>query len=279
MKIAVTGASGFIGGYVLAELIRAHADVYAATRDTARLSAWADSLHAVKLDIAEADTAQYDQLGRPDVLIHLAWDGLPNYKSLHHFEYELPRQYRFLKTMIEAGLPALVVTGTCYEYGAQSGPLSESLPALPNNPYGYAKDSLRRQLEFLRTLHAFDLTWARLFYMYGGGQSKGALYSMLKEAAEQGKSTFDMSGGEQLRDYLPVEVVAQHLVSLSKLRKSVGLVNVCSGRPISIRTLVERWIRENAWDITLNLGHFPYPDYEPMAFWGDDRRLNALIRP
>jgi dTDP-6-deoxy-L-talose 4-dehydrogenase (NAD+) len=79
-----------------------------------------------------------------------------------------------------------------------------------------------------------------------------------------------MSGGEQLRDYLPVEVVAQHLVSLSKLRKYVGLVNVCSGRPISIRALVERWIRENEWDISLNLGHFSYPDYEPMAFWGDD---------
>jgi len=44
------------------------------------------------------DSSCFDRMGRPDILVHLAWDGLPNYKSLHHFETELPKHYRFLKS-------------------------------------------------------------------------------------------------------------------------------------------------------------------------------------
>ena len=41
--------------------------------------------------------------------------------------------------------------------------------------------------------------------------------------------------------------------------------------------LVEGWITENGWSIALGLGQQPYSDHEPMAFWGDARKLNALI--
>lgn len=152
MKVAVTGASGFIGRHVLAELGRHPVDITAVTRCAAKLADVATSVRIVELDIANPQANDYEQLHRPDVLIHLAWEGLPNYKSLHHFETELPRQYLFLKGLVEAGLPALLVTGTCFEYGMQSGALSEELTPLPTNPYGYAKDALRRQLEFLRVV-------------------------------------------------------------------------------------------------------------------------------
>ena len=85
-----------------------------------------------------------------------------------------------------------------------------------------------------------------------------------------------MSGGEQLRDYLPVAEVARHLVSLRLMDRAAGIVNVCSGTPISVRSLVGGWIEENGWSIRLNLGRYPYPDHEPMAFWGDATKLKQL---
>jgi len=103
----------FIGRYVLAELARQPVDVVAVTRDAARLAGPGMPGRIVEMDVATPGADCFDRLGRPDVLIHLAWDGLPNYKSLHHFETELPRQFRFLKAMVEAGLPSLLVTGTC----------------------------------------------------------------------------------------------------------------------------------------------------------------------
>lgn len=277
MKIAVTGSSGFIGRYVLAELERHQVEVVAVTRDVTRMAGLGIASRIVEMDIAVPGEDCFDRLGRPDVLIHLAWDGLPNYKSLHHFETELPRQFRFLHAMVEAGLPSLLVTGTCFEYGMQSGPLSEELVTQPGNPYGYAKDALRRQLEFLKSAKPFQLTWARLFYMYGEGQPKGSLYSQIKDAVLRGERVFNMSGGEQLRDYLPIDEVARLISILGKRQCDTGCVNVCAGKPISVRKLVEGWKTENGWGIDFNLGHYPYPDYEPMAFWGDRNRMNAIL--
>jgi nucleoside-diphosphate-sugar epimerase len=86
-----------------------------------------------------------------------------------------------------------------------------------------------------------------------------------------------MSGGEQLRDYLPVEEVARLLVELALLGTNAGVVNVCAGRPVKLRDLVEGWRRENGWALELNLGRYAYVDYEPMAFWGSRAKLERLI--
>jgi len=277
MKVAVTGASGFIGRHVLAELSKHDVGIVAVTRDAARLGDMGTSVHVVEMNIASTIWDCFERLDKPDVLIHLAWDGLPNYNSLHHFETELPRQYKFLKTMIESGLPLLVVAGTCFEYGMQSGALSAKMLTKPTNPYGFAKDALRKQLEYLKQTKPFNLIWGRLFYIYGEGQPRTSLYRQLKEAVLRGDKVFDMSGGEQLRDYLPVEELARQIVQFAIEKKDVGVINICSGLPISIRSLVEQLIFDRKWKIELNLGCYPYPDYEPMAFWGNVNKLHKLL--
>ncbi len=276
MKVAVTGASGFVGRAVLAALSRRGIAAVACARVNPDALA-ATGHRALALNLHEAPADAFDRLGRPEVLIHLAWGGLPNYRSLHHVESELPAQYRFLRGLVEAGLPSLLVAGTCFEYGMQSGPLHEDLPARPENPYGFAKDALRRELEFLKAAQPFALTWARLFYLHGEGQAESSLLPQLRKAVAAGENAFNMSGGEQLRDYLAVDEAADLLVALAVARRDAGTVNVCSGRPVSVRRLVEGWIRDNGWPIGLNLGHYPYPDYEPMAFWGERRKLDGIL--
>jgi nucleoside-diphosphate-sugar epimerase len=277
MKVAVTGATGFIGRHVVAELKRRSVSPILVCRPSSARSSSLSKNVVVQIDLQKPPADAFDVMGRPDVLIHLAWDGLPNYRSPHHFEGELPAQYRFLKPLVESGLRSLVVTGTCYEYGMQSGPLSEASEARPSTAYGFAKDALRRQLEFLIQPTSSSLTWARLFYPFGDGQSPKSLWPQLKRAVEQGAESFDMSEGEQLRDYLTVQDVARHLVSLSLSGGNHGIVNICSGEPRSVRGIVERWVHENNWSIKLNLGCFPYPDHEPMAFWGDPQKLRRVL--
>lgn len=277
MKVAVTGASGFLGKHVLDALLRHPVEVVAIGRQPDKLQPFKDRVDIVQFDINENGSNVYERIGKPDVLIHLAWDGLPNYKSLHHFEDELPKQYRFLKSAISTGLQSLVVTGTCFEYGLQSGALSEEISTNPTNPYGYAKDALRRQLEFLKAEQPFDFTWLRLFYMYGKGQAENSLYPKLKSSVAQGERVFNMSGGEQLRDYLPVEQVADRIAMFALKKLDCGVVNLCSGTPVSVKALIQRWLFENNWQIELNLGYYPYPDYEPMEFWGDATLQNKML--
>ncbi|HYE68851.1 MAG TPA: hypothetical protein VEA58_09585, partial [Anaerovoracaceae bacterium] len=82
----------------------------------------------------------------------------------------------------------------------------------------------------------------------------------------------------QLRDYLPVETVAGHIVELALAGEECGAINICSGQPIAVIDQVQRWIAEHQWQIELNPGFYPYPDYEPMEFWGDPSKMNAALR-
>ena len=112
--------------------------------------------------------------------------------------------------------------------------------------------------------------------MYGEGQPFSSILPQFKKAVAEGLPEFNMSGGEQLRDYLPVTEVAEKLVLLAFKKKNIGPINICSGEPVSVRNLVEKWIDEGQYRIKPKLGFYPYPDYEPMAFWGDRSRFDHL---
>lgn len=274
--VAVTGATGFIGRHVV-RYLRSHTAcrVISTGRDEARLRTLGTDF--VRYDISEPQGNCFETLGNPDVLIHLAWEGLPNYGALHHLERTLPETCQFLRTMVQQGLESLTVAGTCYEYGLQSGCLSEETLPSPTTSYATAKDTVRRYLEILQTHNPFRLRWTRLFFMYGEGQNSRALIPQLDDAIASGRESFDMSGGEQLRDYLPVEQIAAMIVKVSLQQKYDGIFNVCSGTPISIRRLVEQRIQEKGATIRVNLGIYPYPEHEPMAYWGNPSRLRKAL--
>ncbi|MEO5783652.1 MAG: hypothetical protein ABIQ07_10295, partial [Ginsengibacter sp.] len=56
-----------------------------------------------------------------------------------------------------------------------------------------------------------------------------------------------------------------------------GIINCCSGVPIKVKIFVENYLEKNKQKINLNLGYYPYPDFEAMAFWGDDKKLKKII--
>ena len=281
MKVLVTGATGFIGNYVVQELLKNDCSVIASstTMDKASRAEWFDKVSYIPFNLENFDDSidYYRFFDSPDLVIHLAWEGLPNYKSPFHEETNLPRHTSFLANLISNGLKDLAVTGTCFEYGMQEGSLTEDMPALPGNPYGRAKNNLRIYLENLQEQYAFSFKWIRLFYMYGKGQNPNSLLSQLENALARGADTFNMSGGEQVRDYLPVEKVAENIVSIALQQRISGIINNSSGHPVTVKDFVEDYLEKVNKHIALNLGHYPYPDYEPMRFWGDTTKLKKAV--
>lgn len=280
-KILVTGATGFIGQYVVDRLLSEGHTVIAtsAHEEHARPLPWFNRVRYIPFDLADFDPAvdYYRFFNEPDAMIHLAWEGLPNYKSSFHLDVNYPRHAAFLGNLIRNGLRNITVTGTCLEYGMQEGALTEDIPAKPANPYAMAKDMLRRRLQELQTGFPFIFRWVRLFYMYGRGQNQKSLLSQLEKALEEGASVFNMSGGDQVRDYLPVEKVADYLARIATQEEVIGIINCCSGNPVAVKDLVKDYLRRTHKEIKLNLGYYPYPDYEPMKFWGDNKKLRSII--
>jgi dTDP-6-deoxy-L-talose 4-dehydrogenase (NAD+) len=187
--------------------------------------------------------------------------------SLKHIESHLLDNYRTIKSIIECGIKQILITGTCYEYGLQYGALKPSSTTQPNTPYAIAKDTLHKSLRALQTKTNFELIWARLFYMYGEGQDEKSVMSLFDKALENNDEVFNMSLGEQLFDYLPVEDVAVKIVNL--LSRRDGVFNICSGTPISLRRLLENRAREADKKIKLNLGFYEYRKQDSLAIWGD----------
>ena len=273
MKIAVTGGTGFIGNHLITHLLKEGHDVLVTgtNEEKAKVYEWYDKVRFITLNInSTISEEKLKEIASYQKLIHLAWSGLPNYKELFHFEVNLVPQYNFLKTLVEMGMKDITVTGSCMEYGLQNGCLTVDSTVDPQNSYAISKDTLRRLLVQLQTKNNFNLKWVRLFYMFGKGQSDKSILSQLDRALDNGDQTFNMSGGEQLRDFLPVEKIAEKISKLCIQQYRTGIYNCCSGVPISIRALVEAHLMRRNKKIKLNLGFYPYPDFEAMAFWGKD---------
>jgi nucleoside-diphosphate-sugar epimerase len=280
-RILVTGATGFIGSYVVPALLKNGCQVIATSRseEKARKFAWFSQVTYIPFDLSSFDeeTNYFQFFGSPDAAIHLAWEGLPNYTAIFHSEVNLPRHFSLLYNLLTNGMTDLTVTGTCFEYGMHEGMLSEDMPSDPGNAYALAKDALRKSLLQLQQTLQFNFKWIRLFYMYGTGQNPNSLLSQLQKAIDEKAEVFNMSGGEQVRDYLPVEKVAEYIVKIALQNRVEGIINCCSGKPVSVKQLVEEFLQRQNFSLRLNTGYYPYTDYEPMAFWGDNNRLNQII--
>jgi len=276
MRIAITGASGFVGRHVLHELASRGLKATAAT--FRRAPAGSGSLASmVPLDIHAPAPDPFVALGRPDLLLHFAWSGLPNYDSPHHLRSELPAQAAFLSACVRSGIKRVVVAGTCFEYGLASGEIRETQALAPVTGYGEAKARLFEHMSSLRKTNPFELAWPRLFYLFGPGQSPNSLYPQLQAAIARGDESFDMSGGEQVRDYLPIIDAARLLVDVAIAAGDIGAVNLCSGRPKRLKDQVAHWITEAGSPIRMNLGRFSYPSFEPMTFWGSRKKLDQVL--
>ncbi|GHT84190.1 nucleoside-diphosphate sugar epimerase [Spirochaetia bacterium] len=228
-------------------------------------------------NLNDTEENYYSFFRNPNCVIHLSWEGLPNYNELFHIERNLPANYYFIKNIIENGLSDITIAGTCFEYGLQNGGLNEKMPTTPVTVYGLAKDSLIKFTEALQTKYQFNLKWVRVFYPYGHGQGKKSLWTQMEDAIKNKQKEFNLSFGEQLRDYISINYAAEYISKIALQNNITGIINCCSGKPVSVRGFVENFFKERDYTMKLNRGYYPYPEYEPFAFWGDTSKLQSVI--
>ena len=277
MKILVTGATGIIGRSIIEHLLHTDHEIVATSTGTQEFSfPQTRKLTFIPCNLNEDRNDHAELFGKPDALIDTAWEKVPVHKDPAHIERCVFAHYRLVKNLTSAGTKNITMMGTSHEYGMLSGCLCETMYAEPLTGYAIAKHSLRLFIMELEKQNDFTLKWIRQFHTYGKGH-KDSILGKLDAALERGETVFPMSGGEQLRDFMPVEIAVANIVKISLQTKYRGIVNNCSGKPISVRRFVEEYLASTGKKIEIQLGHYPYPQFEPMAFWGDATKLTQII--
>lgn len=272
-KVLVTGANGYIGTCVVAELQKRGCEVVACDVAFTNLPGNVDKLAA---DIFDPDVDIYNLAGQPDCLIHLAWRNGFQHNADTHLQ-DLPHHFDFLKKMVEAGCKKLSVMGSMHEVGYWEGAITAESPTNPLSLYGIAKNSLRQALEVFTKGKDVSFHWLRGYYIYGNDAKSNSVLGKILAADKEGKELFPFTSGKNLYDYISVAELARQIVVASVQDKYTGIINCCSGVPISLSEMAEKFIRENGLKIKLQYGAFPDRPYDSPGVWGDASLIQKIL--
>lgn len=274
MKVLVTGANGYIGRHVIKVLLDRHVEVIACDITTTEVDKRAERMSLNLFDLSVEDV--YSFLGTPDVCLHMAWR--------NGFVHNAPTQmgdlsahYRFLTGLIDGGLPQLAVMGTMHEVGYWNGAIDEHTPCNPISLYGIAKDALRRSMIQYTQQKGCILQWLRCYYVVGDDKKNHSIFCKLLEAAEEGKRTFPFTSGKNKYDFITVDDLAQMIAAVIMQRNITGIINCCTGKPVSLGERVEQFIKECNLRIELEYGAFPERPYDSPCVYEDTSKISQII--
>lgn len=273
MKVVVTGAAGYIGRHVVKELLNRGHEVVAVDLHFKEVDERATMSN---VDIFSGDEEIYTKLGQPDLCIHMAWrDGFIHNSSLHM--ENLSNHFKFLKNMIDKGCKGIAVMGTMHEVGYWEGKIDADTPCNPLSQYGIAKNALRQALLQYAADKETDIYWLRAYYIMGDDTRNCSIFTKLLRASEDGKTTFPFTSGKNQYDFIDVKRLAMQIVAASTQKKYTGIINVCTGEPISLKNKVEAFIEEKHLDIKLEYGAFPDRVYDSPIIYGDNTIINKIL--
>lgn len=270
MKIFVTGASGFIGSNFIEIANKKGIDIVGLKRKNSQPKI--DLSFDPNWVIGSLEDDFTKELEKTDVLVHFASHS-PNvpYDSLEKCIYwNVVSSLKFFNIALNAGVKNFLVAGSSFEYGTSATKFDKipvNAPLTPIESYPISKALASIALNGWAIKNGVKLTINRIFNVFGQGELPTRLWPSLKEAAYKGDN-FEMTGGEQLRDFINVKDLCKIFLNdldFSKQKNGEPIIkNVGSGNAMSVLEFSEFWWKKWGAKGKLLPGRIPYRENEIM---------------
>jgi UDP-glucose 4-epimerase len=178
MRVLITGGTGFIGRHLLERMpTGTHTVLSIVRKDTHTFLNSCSNLIGDLNDLSKIKGAICDF--NPDIVIHLAWEGIPDY-SEKISKINLENSIQLFDFLIEeTNCKKIIIAGSCYEYGKINGSCIESDLTSVNSFFSWAKHSLFHYLEIKCAQKKITWVWFRIFYVFGPGQRAQSLFPVI----------------------------------------------------------------------------------------------------
>ncbi len=246
-RIVMTGATGFIGRNVAADLLEQGAQVFALVRPESKqkdLLPVHENLHLVAGCLADVESSVVG-IETADAFLHFAWGGV-NREEIDSPVVQAANIAGSLACVRAAGRLGCQVfmdAGSRVEYGIQpDGQMSEDRACTPVNEYGKAKLEFYRQAMPLCTEQGMTYYHLRFFSVYGTGDHPWSIISTLVRDLPAGK-TVSLSACRHRWNFMDIRDAARAVVELYRFsddhKGECHVVNVASEDTRVLREFVE----------------------------------------
>lgn len=273
MKILVTGANGYIGAKVVKVLCDNDVQVITTDFDNSHIDNRAKFL---KADIFEEGINWFEYFENPDICLDMAWrDGFVHNSDKHMGD--LSNHYKFAKNLIDNGLKQYASMGTMHEIGYWEGAVDENTPCNPLSQYGIAKNALRKSIELYAVQKECKFQWLRAYYIFGDDLYGNSIFCKIRQAVKDGKSSFPFTTGKNQYDFIHIDKLADQIALTVTQDKVLGIINCCSGKPVSLADQIEWYIAYNNLPIKLDYGKYPDRPYDSSCIYGDNKKIKMIV--
>jgi len=234
MKIFITGATGFLGEYILKEISKENYDILASSRFKKELHGDLLNVQWLYGDLSDLKKLKSELLTyNPDVVIHLAWQNIPNYSNTIS-TINLKNSIQFFDFIIdETDCKKIIISGSCYEYGKKVGECLENENVKIKSFFSWAKISLYQYLILKTNDNGIDLVWFRIFYVYGPGQRDDSLIPSIIKSFKRLETPEIQSPGNR-NDFVHIQDVAIAFANAVYIKSQSGIYNLGYGEANSV---------------------------------------------
>lgn len=306
MRVLITGATGFIGSHLAERLVAEGAEVTLTVEpgaSKANVASILDKVRVHEVDLRDGQVVRQLMRGcQPRKVYHLAAVGVtePGVDPRLAVQVNVMGTLNLLEALSETHCDCFVNTGTCYEYGHHTppppvppnfwgpgGPVPPNLGGPggqredqmvdPINAYAASKSAAWLFCSMYHRTHGYPIVTVRPFTVYGPRQSERALIPQVILSALRGKD-FEMTRGEQTRDFTYVDDVVEGYVRASLSEKAIGqTINLGTGEERPIKDVVLKVLELMGNPVKPLIGALPYRPGETWHLYADSSKARELL--